>query len=313
MSITRLASRMRARHAVICLLAVTGFAGSFNVEAATAPVSISGTPRTTDVVGKLYTFTPKATDPRRTQLWFGITNKPAWARFSSRTGKLTGTPTASNVGTTSHIIIKVSDGFTRASLAPFSIKVTAAPVAQTLTISGAPLTSVTAGSPYSFQPTAKDSTGLALRYSIQGKPVWATFSPTTGLLSGTPTTTQTGTYSGIAISVTDGTRSAALPAFSIAVAASSAGTGPPSGTATLTWTPPTTNSDGSALTNLAGYQIAYGTTANTLNNSVKVTNPGTSSYTINNLTSGTWYFAVQAYTNSGVQGALSNVISKTIQ
>jgi hypothetical protein len=93
----------------------------------------------------------------------------------------------------------------------------------------------------------------------------------------------------------------------------SAGTGPaPNGSATVSWVPPTTNSDGSALTNLAGYQIDYGTSSGALTKTVKVTNPGTSRYTVTNLPSGTWYFAVQAYTNSGVQSALSNVSSKVI-
>src|SRR5882757_6837905 len=64
------------------------------------------------------------------------------------------------------------------------------------------------------------------------------------------------------------------------------------GTATLDWTPPTENSDGSALTNLAGYTVYYGTSPDKLTESVKVSNPGLTAYTMTNLTSGTWYFAV---------------------
>jgi hypothetical protein len=312
MLITRLGARVRSRHAVPYMLAAAGLALSFNAGAASAStVSISGSPPTSVAVGQTYSFTPTASSTLSRQLYFRIWNKPAWATFSTSTGKLSGTPGASDIATDSNITIKVSDGRSKASLAPFSITVTA-PAAATLTISGTPQTTVTAGSAYSFQPTAKDSSGLPVQYSIQGKPAWATFSTTTGLLSGTPTSAQVGTYSGVAISVSDGTKSAALPVFSISVTAS-ASTTPSSGTATLTWVPPTLNSDGSTLTDLAGYQIDYGTSASSLNNTITVANPGTSSYTINNLASGTWYFAVQAYTSAGAQSALSTMTSKTIQ
>ena len=312
MFVPRFAICTRARHAVPGLLAIVGLAGSFNVEAATS-VTISGAPPASIAAGQAYNFRPTTTDNDRNarRLWFTITNKPSWATFGQSTGRLYGTPGTANVGTTSNIIIKVSDGVTRAQLPAFSVTVTGS-VAQTLTISGTPATSDTAGTPYSFQPVAKDSSTATIKYTIAGKPVWATFNATTGLLSGTPSSTQTGTYGGISITASDGTRSASLPAFSIAVTAA-ASTGPTTGSATVSWVPPTQNSDGSALTNLAGYQIDYGTSATALSNTVKVANPGTASYTVSNLASGTWYFAVQAYTNSGTQSGMSTLATKTIQ
>jgi Fibronectin type III domain len=84
------------------------------------------------------------------------------------------------------------------------------------------------------------------------------------------------------------------------------------GSATLSWSPPTTNSNGSALTDLAGYHIHYGTNSGSLSNVIDVSSAGTSSYTVTGLTTGTWYFAVSAYTNTGLESALSNVGSKTI-
>ncbi len=80
----------------------------------------------------------------------------------------------------------------------------------------------------------------------------------------------------------------------------------------MSWQAPTTNSNGSALTDLAGYMLNYGTSAAHLTESVKIDNPSTTSYTMQNLSSGTWYFAVSAYTSTGVQGALSDVVSATI-
>lgn len=89
------------------------------------------------------------------------------------------------------------------------------------TISGTPLNSCTMGAWYNFTPTANDQDGNALAFTITNKPSWATFSTSTGMLSGTATA---GTFSNIQIAVSDGNLSAALPAFSIVVA-SSGGTG----------------------------------------------------------------------------------------
>jgi hypothetical protein len=84
------------------------------------------------------------------------------------------------------------------------------------------------------------------------------------------------------------------------------------GTATLDWTPPTENSDGSSLTNLAGYTVYYGTSPDSLTESVKISNPGLTAYTVSNLTSGTWYFAVTSYSSAGVESIRSGVISAKI-
>jgi hypothetical protein len=91
-------------------------------------------------------------------------------------------------------------------------------------ISGTPSTSVNAGSAYSFTPSASDPGGGALSFSIQNSPSWARFSSSTGQLTGTPASSDVGTYSGITISVSDGHASASLPAFSIAVANSPSST-----------------------------------------------------------------------------------------
>jgi hypothetical protein len=92
-----------------------------------APV-ISGTPPTSVVTGDRYDFQPSATDANGNKLKFQISNMPAWASFSSRTGELSGTPGASDVGTYSNIVISVSDRRSSASLPAFGITVQPAPV-----------------------------------------------------------------------------------------------------------------------------------------------------------------------------------------
>ncbi len=84
-------------------------------------------------------------------------------------------------------------------------------------ISGTPATSVNEGSDYSFTPVAYDPDGDALTFSIDNLPVWADFNTTTGEVSGTPGFDASGNYSNIIIHVTDGSLSASLPAYSIAV------------------------------------------------------------------------------------------------
>jgi len=83
------------------------------------------------------------------------------------------------------------------------------------------------------------------------------------------------------------------------------------GTATLSWTAPTTNSDGSSLTDLAGYKVYVGTASG--NYQAPVTVGKVTSYTLSNLTDGgTYYFAVSAYNTSGEESAKSNEASKTV-
>jgi predicted phage tail protein len=84
------------------------------------------------------------------------------------------------------------------------------------------------------------------------------------------------------------------------------------GRATLSWEPPTENTDGTALTDLASYRILYGRSANNLSKTVQVSNPSVTSYVVENLPSGKWYFAVVAVNNSGMSSTPSNVAAKTI-
>jgi len=274
---------------------------------AAAP-KISGTPTTAVATGTYYYFKPAASDADGDTLTFSIQNKPSWLAFSTTTGKLSNTATKASVGTYSNIVIKVSDGALTAALPAFSITVSGSGTTnQPPTISGTPPTSVKAGSTYAFTPTAKDPEGKTLAFSITNKPAWATFSTTTGKLSGTPSSAQTGTYSNIGIKVSDGSLTASLPAFAIVVSTTTT-----TGSATLSWTPPTRNTDGSTLTNLAGYRIVYGNSPGSLNKTVQVANPGTSRYVVDNLATGTWYFSVRAYSTSGAESNTSNTASKTI-
>jgi hypothetical protein len=75
---------------------------------------------------------------------------------------------------------------------------------------------------------------------------------------------------------------------------------------------PTENTNGTALTDLAGVRIFYGTSPSSLSHMVQVASASETSYTISNLAAGSWYFGGVAYTTSGVQSAMSAVVSALI-
>jgi len=82
--------------------------------------------------------------------------------------------------------------------------------------------------------------------------------------------------------------------------------------ATLEWTVPTTQTDGAMLADLAGYRIHYGKTASTLDKSIEVRNPTVSSYVVEGLLPGTYYFAVTAFTSRNHESERSNAGRKQI-
>lgn len=86
-------------------------------------------------------------------------------------------------------------------------------------------------------------------------------------------------------------------------------------TATVRWGQPTTNTDGSPLTDLASYKVYRSMDAATIDaptSTVRVVPaPGLSSVYLN-LSPGTHFFAVKATNAAGLDSVLSNVASKTI-
>jgi len=272
-----------------------------------SPPTITGTPLKSASVGTVYSFQPAASDADGNALTFSVVNAPSWASFNASTGRLSGTPTSSMAGLSfGGIVISVSDGTASTSLPAFAINVAApngAPV-----ISGSPAASVVAGQAYSFQPTASDPENQPLTFSIVGQPSWATFSTTTGRLSGTPTSANVGSYPNIVIRASDGTNTVPLPTFSITVTAA----GTTTGSATLRWTPPTLNEDGTPIETLSGYRVYYGTSTSNLTQVLTIANAGVTSAVIQNLTPATWYFALKAYNSANVESSFSNIASKTI-
>ena len=203
-----------------CLMDEEEAANAFvNVDVANSAPSISGTAPLQVTAGNTYGFTPTVSDPDGDPLSFSISGLPRWASFDSSTGKLSGTPQSGDVGTYSNIFITVSDGTDSVSIGPFAVVVVADTSNSAPSISGTAATQVTAGNSYGFTPTANDADGDTLTFSISGLPGWASFNSSNGALSGTPKSGDVGTYSNIVITVSDGSASASLAPFSVAVVA----------------------------------------------------------------------------------------------
>ena len=159
---------------------------------------------------------------------------------------------------------------------------------------------------YSFTPDSSDPDGDPLTFTITNMPSWATFDDTTGALTGMPAMQHVGTFADISISASDGQAGAALPPFDIEVVATA------TGSLSLSWTPPTQSADGSPLNDLARYRVRWGSQSGDHPNLREVDNPGVSSFVVDGLAPGTYFFVVSAVDTSNNESEASNEASGTV-
>jgi hypothetical protein len=192
-----------------------------------------------------------------------------------------------------------------AALAPLSAALSSS-VNRAPSILGRSVNAVRYGGTYSFQPMAHDPEGISLSFSIANRPQWASFDTLTGKLRGTPGIGDIGSYSDIAISVSDGTHKTTLPPFRVDVV------GTATGSIVVSWLPPTERADGSALTDLAGYKLYWGPSPGDYPHHATISQPGIATYVIDELTSGTYYLVATAYDSRGVESGFSGTLSRTV-
>jgi hypothetical protein len=276
---------------------------------AEADMTISGSPPKTATVGDKYHYEPVVKGANTATLEFSYIALPSWSKHYRGSGAIIGTPT--EPGVYRNIQIQAWDGEHFAETAPFTITVVGAggSAPTPLEISGTPPDSVTAGQYYAFNPTVVAPAGSSLTYSIANKPAWAAFSSGKGALTGTPSAADAAVDSHIVLSVSDGAESASLAAFNITVKAA-----PPAstGNATLSWSRPSENTNGTPLTNLAGYIVRYGTSAAALSSQIQVSSPTTTDLEIDNLTPGKWFFEVAAINTAHMESAFSSAVSTSV-
>ncbi|MCM8920729.1 MAG: putative Ig domain-containing protein [Candidatus Thiodiazotropha sp.] len=186
------------------------------------------------------------------------------------------------------------------------------PVNQVPVIGGTPASAVDAGDAYRFSPTATDGDTDTLSFSVANLPNWADFNTQNGTVSGSPTDQDVGNYNNIQITVSDGTDSATLTAFTISV--NPVVVAQTTGSMSLRWTAPTTRTDGSSLSlaDIKGYCIYVGTTRDNLQMQVELAEGDLTSYILDNLELGEYYVAVSVFDQQDIMSSYSNIVLKSV-
>lgn len=83
-------------------------------------------------------------------------------------------------------------------------------------------------------------------------------------------------------------------------------------TALLRWTAPTERTDGSPLTDLAGYNVYFGNASGDYTQTEPLNDPGATSYLVGPLVPGDWFFAVTALDSAGLESVFSAEVHKLI-
>ncbi len=166
--------------------------------------------------GVQYSYEVQASDEDNGDvLTYALTTAPNGMTINSATGLIQWLPTNTDVGNNS-ITVQVTDSSNAPATQSYTLVVSNSNDAPT--ISGTPPTTLAEDTAFNFIPEASDTdVGDILTFSISNKPAWAEFSEDTGALTGTPGNDDTGIYTGIVISVTDGIATTSLPAFTLTV------------------------------------------------------------------------------------------------
>ena len=191
---------------------------------------------------------------------------------------------------------------------------------RTVELSGTPPLRAFIGTHYTFEPTLWTFDAGAVRYEVINLPQWASFDPATGRISGWLAPADEGFTSPITIlAVSEYGYSAALPTFAISVEPfANAAAGQVAlldlqesnhRWARVSWELPTTNTDDSPLTDLAGLYIYHGSTPDQMRVVVEIEG-ASANVVLTNLPSGTNYFAVSAFNSEGAQSITSAPVVK---
>ncbi|MCF6236512.1 MAG: putative Ig domain-containing protein [Gammaproteobacteria bacterium] len=223
---------------------------------------LTNTPLADIKEGETYVYTPKFYPAILGEINFTIPkNQPDWISLDPDTGTISGTPSQANVGTYPNIEIQTTIGDKKLTTGAFSITVEDVNFSPTITIkegSGIPKTTdFYATRTYTFELDASDQEKTPLEFFIElpdlsPLPDWISFDKDERVVSVQPEVEHIGEKYEITISVSDGTNQTYLQPFTFSVI-------PGIETATISWTAPTKNEDGTELEDLAGYYIYYGT------------------------------------------------------
>lgn len=88
----------------------------------------------------------------------------------------------------------------------------------------------------------------------------------------------------------------------------------PPDAALLSWTAPMTRENGDSLSmgEIAGFEVVYGPSAETLNQSLAIGDASVDELLVDQLSPGTWYFAIRTLDTDGNRSRLSEVVNKQV-
>lgn len=254
--------------------------------------------------GETYFYTPEFSPSIEKKVVFTISNPPQWILFDPATGTISGIPSQADIGTDSNIVIKSTIGDTTLTTEPFSI--TVEEIDRPPQISETPEnTTLYASRSYTFIPTVYDPEGGALDFSISNAPDWVSFDESTGTISTEPTIDDIDSEYEVTLSVSDGKNIVYLEPFTLSVKLGIE-------TAYISWTPPTENSDGTVLEDLAGYRIYYGTEIGKYNEPITLDSAEVTTYTIKNLPLPEYFFTMTAFDIYGNESDFSEIVNKRV-
>lgn len=143
---------------------------------------------------------------------FGGSDTTVKARLENQTVTLQ--PATNYHGSQTFIATLTAGGKTASQ----SFTVTVNPQNDLPILTGNPKTNISQGESYNFKPNAHDDDGNKLSFGIENQPIWTSFDPETGELSGKPTNADVGITKGVKITVTDKiAEPVTLPSFDIEV------------------------------------------------------------------------------------------------
>lgn len=174
-------------------------------------LTVAGSPATTGTIGSIYNAQFTATGGTNTGFIYSMVGAlPSGLTLDPATGIITGSPTTA--GSFTGLAVKATDSALHSGTSdPFTIT-----VASALSVAGTPASTTTIGSAYLAQFTA---TGGVAPYSwsmVGTLPAGLSLNASSGQISGT--SSSTGTFTGLAVKVTDSAANSATSApFSITV------------------------------------------------------------------------------------------------
>ena len=175
------------------------FLQTFNVQVfgADLPPAITSTAPSLASLGTPYSYAVAANDPQGFHLTYSLTTFPTGMTIDASTGIISW-PNPTPAGT-QNVVVKVTDPY-----GTFTTQAYALLVVNNLppVFTSTPKQAADAGQAYHYTAVATDPNGGTLTYSLVSPPSGMSINSSTGLISWTPTTTQTGTFT-ITVDATD--------------------------------------------------------------------------------------------------------------